>query len=994
MTFRIPLHRVAVPVALALVLALFGWASAAQAAPATYAGSSVEGDRVFFTTSEKILTGADRDDETDVYQRRGNVTSLVSFGPFGGNRPFKARYGGASDDGTHVYFETEERLVQSDTDTTWDVYERSAGTTVLVSRGELGNADLPAEFRASSSDGSRVIFATEEALLSSDTDNASDLYVRANGATALLSPGGTGGGDTVGGVSADGTRIFFLTTDKLVQADTDSVLDVYESVNLGAPTLVSSGPAQGAQSAEKDVVFGTISKDGSHAFFETSESLVEGDGDLTADVYERSGGVTRLVSVSSTDENSASDATFEGASADGTHVYFLTKDQLSPGDGDAQADLYVRGPQGTVLVSTSETPVVDVPITDFEGASKNGSHAFFTTIEQLTADDQDSGEDIYVRTGNVTSLVSAGVSDEDAFFDAHSEDGTRVLFSTEEPLDPDADDDSASDVYERSGETTTLVSVGQPDTVIERDAGFAGATPDASTVYIGTGEHLTSNDFDLTGDEDVFSRSAGLTRLETAGGQVGPVVDIPTEIGSSPGSPSSDETPMITGRAPDNSLVRLYLRADCADEYPLGAGSAQVFKTSGIEITVKPDFKTKIYATATDANGNTSGCSESFTYEEDSTAPTPPTVTGSNPASPANDSTPHIFGVGDANSWIRVYRTPDCTGDVAAEGIESVYRAPGFEVTVTDNTTAQFSATATDEAGNISGCSATPYTYVEDSSAVAKPVLSLSEVSSPANQNNIVLKGTAPAAADVRIYESDACAQGTLVKTVTAEVLGGPGVPVFVEDDTTNTFTAVAETKARNVSPCSEPLVFQEDSTAPAVPKLSLGSGARTSDNRVTVRGEAGPGALVYLFRGSDCKGRPVSGGTGLQLGSGITLAIAEENVEVEIRAVARDAALNFSACSEPLSYVEDSLRPETRITFSPAFKTRDRSPTFRFLDETEDPSARFQCRVDRKQWRGCSSPKTFKGLRPGRHTIRVRSFDAAGNRESTPVVRKFRVVR
>ena len=143
--------------ATAAVLMLLGWgAASAEAADARYEGSSEEGARVFFSTDEKILPAADKDNHQDVYQRAGSVTSLVSFGPFGGNRPFDATYAGASVDGTHAYFTTAERLVQQDTDSALDVYERTAGTTVLVSRGVIGGGNVAADFAAASADGLRV----------------------------------------------------------------------------------------------------------------------------------------------------------------------------------------------------------------------------------------------------------------------------------------------------------------------------------------------------------------------------------------------------------------------------------------------------------------------------------------------------------------------------------------------------------------------------------------------------------------------------------------------------------------------------------------------------------------------------------------------------------------------------------------------------------------------------------------------------------------------
>ena len=63
----------------------------------------------------------------------GATTALLSTGPAGGNGAAAALFGGASDDGTRVFFATNESLVAADTDSSQDVYERAAGVTTLLS---------------------------------------------------------------------------------------------------------------------------------------------------------------------------------------------------------------------------------------------------------------------------------------------------------------------------------------------------------------------------------------------------------------------------------------------------------------------------------------------------------------------------------------------------------------------------------------------------------------------------------------------------------------------------------------------------------------------------------------------------------------------------------------------------------------------------------------------------------------------------------------------
>ena len=76
---------------------------------------------------------------------------LVSTGPDGGNLDVGAAFLDASTDGARVFFETDEALVSADTDTFSDIYERAGGQTTLVSTG----TELSARFEGTSDDGSQ-----------------------------------------------------------------------------------------------------------------------------------------------------------------------------------------------------------------------------------------------------------------------------------------------------------------------------------------------------------------------------------------------------------------------------------------------------------------------------------------------------------------------------------------------------------------------------------------------------------------------------------------------------------------------------------------------------------------------------------------------------------------------------------------------------------------------------------------------------------------------
>lgn len=75
-----------------------------------------------------------------------------------------------------------------------------------------------------------------------------------------------------------------------------------------------------------------------------------------------------------------------------------------------------------------------------------------------------------------------------------------------------------------------------------------------------------------------------------------------------------------------------------------------------------------------------------------------------------------------------------------------------------------------------------------------------------------------------------------------------------------------------------------------------------------------------------------------------------------------------------------DLLTPRGRRAVAFAFTANERRATFR-------------CKLDRKPFRPCRSPRVYR-LRPGRHAFRVFAIDRSGNRDRTPVLVKLRIRR
>jgi hypothetical protein len=85
-----------------------------------------------------------------------------------------------------------------------------------------------------------------------------------------------------------------------------------------------------------------------------------------------------------------------------------------------------------------------------------------------------------------------------------------------------------------------------------------------------------------------------------------------------------------------------------------------------------------------------------------------------------------------------------------------------------------------------------------------------------------------------------------------------------------------------------------------------------------------------------------------------------------------------------------DTTAPTTRITSGPSGRRTLHRATFRFA--SNEKGSRFMCRLDSRPWHSCSSPKTYRGLKKGRHVFRVYAKDAAGNRDLTPALRRWRI--
>ncbi len=183
--------------------------------------------------------------------------------------------------------------------------------------------------------------------------------------------------------------------------------------------------------------------------------------------------------------------------------------------------------------------------------------------------------------------------------------------------------------------------------------------------------------------------------------------------GHRPRLPGQRQQPRAQGLGQAGSTVKIYSSSDCSGS-PLASGSAATFNGAGITTPVPADQTTNLRATATDSANNASGCSPALAYTEDSAAPGTPSLTDTDPDSPANDNNPEVKGTAEAGSTVRIYSTSDCSGSPLASGTAGELDSPGLTVNVAADQTTSLRARASDRAGNESDCSAA-IEYTEDS---------------------------------------------------------------------------------------------------------------------------------------------------------------------------------------------------------------------------------------------------------------------------------------
>lgn len=385
---------------------------ATERIPAYHAGHSEDGSATLFQTTEKLVPEANGqiDGAMLLYKRQSGATSLVGLdddgAPVGtcGSVVATSSYesvsqdstlamepvqGSVSRDGSRVYFSSpdpEGYRVSADPAcyAPVQVYLRGGSRTIRVSASQRATPDTPADaiFQGASADGNRVFFLSSEALTDTATPGTAGRmlyeYDVASGHLVLLTPAGNVRG--VSFVSDDGSHVYYLQ---------DGVLKVAVDGSSRSIAPIGSGGGGGGLTGRNPHISAT--PDGQHLLY--------------------------------TDD---ADPTNVGATVVQAYLYSAEDDQLTcvscTGDGGyASRDVILTHPGSTLNGISRLSP---------ENLSADGHYAFFETPAALVPGDVNEASDVYQWHDGVVSLVSDGQDESGSYFMDSSSDGRDVFFGT------------------------------------------------------------------------------------------------------------------------------------------------------------------------------------------------------------------------------------------------------------------------------------------------------------------------------------------------------------------------------------------------------------------------------------------------------------------------------------------------------------------------------------------------------------------------------------
>ncbi|MFD2273824.1 VCBS domain-containing protein [Undibacterium arcticum] len=651
---------------------------------------------------------------------------------------------------------------------------------------------------------------------------------------------------------------------------------------------------------------------------------------------------------------------FNGAGTLGS-AHVLTGAEITAG--------FVNLQTGTLTNGTTYN--MTAKITDAAGNISGASNTF-TVTEDTTAPSAATISSVTDDVSPVTGTLTSGASTNDTDLTVKvSLTGTSAV---------------AGDTVQLYNGTGTGSQLGTSYTLTSTDISNTFANVQSGTLTNGTTYAITARVTDAAGNQSVVSTNTFTVTEDTTAPNAPSITTVTDDVAPVTGTLTSGASSNDTDLTVKVTLPTTGSLAVAGDTVQLfnGAGtlgSAHVL--TGAEITAGfVNLQTgtltngttyNMTAKITDAAGNISGASNTFTVTEDTTAPSAATISSvTDDVSPVTGTLTSGASTNDTDLTVKVSLTG--TSAVAGDTVQlyngtgtgsqlgTSYTLTSTDIsntfanvqtgTLTNGTTYAITARVTDAAGNQSVVSTNTFTVTEDTTAPNAPsITTVTDDVAPvtgtltsgasSNDTDLTVKVTLPTTGSLAVAGDTVQLFNGAGTLGSAHVLTGAEITAglvnlqtgTLTNGTTYNMTAKITDAAGNISGASNTFTVTEDTTAPSAATISsvtddvspvtgtLTSGASTNDTDLTVKvsltgTSAVAGDTVQLYNGT---------GTGSQLGTSYTLTSTDisntfANVQTgtltngttyAITARVTDAAGNQSVVStNTFTVTEDTTAP------------------------------------------------------------------------------------
>ncbi|WP_333855474.1 Ig-like domain-containing protein, partial [Leclercia sp.] len=473
--------------------------------------------------------------------------------------------------------------------------------------------------------------------------------------------------------------------------------------------------------------------------------------------------------------------------------------------------------------------------------------------------------------------------------------------------------------------------------------------------------------------------------------------DVGETVALTNGQLTNDARPTLSGTAEAGTTVNVYDGTTLLGTATVGANNAWSFTPQ----SPLADGAHTLTVTTTDAAGNVSPPTAGFTINVDATAPLAPAITSvvddvgsvQGPVlngNPTNDTRPTLNGTAEANAIVRIYDGETLVGETTANA-EGQWTLAQTTVALDDGVH-NFTATATDAAGNLSAASPVTSVTVDTLAPGAPNGFTILN-------NGNTLTGQGEAGSTITVRDGN-----TVIGTGVVNDAGSFSITLTTAKSNGELLTVTATDRAGNTG--AEGQIAAPDTTPPAVPAITdvvdnvsdvtgtVTDGQITNDSTPLLRGTGPANTTIEIYSGTDLIGTTQTSAGGnweLQLNT----ALPDGGHVLTAQSV--DAAGNHSAASNSWSILVDATAPDapvithvindlsgSAVAIANNSPTNDTRPT---LNGTGEAGATISIRVDGVEVGttqvGAGGEWSFTpedALSEGPHAITVVAKDAAGN--------------